>query len=110
MQRKSLQKGFAKSLQKAFGALAVMALSACSGGMMAAVMPGQDITVGGDTFSVSVDGDRALAMNFASGAHNQERLYANAQGAIALASGCTIAHFEQEPGVNTYRARLDCAA
>jgi len=77
---------------------------------MAAVMPGQDITVGGDTFSVSVDGDRAVAMNFASGTHNQERLYANAQGAIALASGCTIAHFEQEPGVNTYRARLDCAA
>ena len=110
MPSKSLQKGFAKSLQKAFGALAVMTLSACSGGMMAAVMPGQDITVGGDTFSVSVDGDRAVAMNFASGTHNQERLYANAQGAIALASGCTIAHFEQEPGVNTYRARLDCAA
>ncbi len=77
---------------------------------MAALMPGEEITVNGDVFSVSIDGNRAVAMNFASGTHNQERLYANAQEAVTRASGCAIAHFEQEPGVNTYRARLDCAA
>ena len=77
---------------------------------MAAVMPGEEITVGGDVFSVSLDGNRAVAMNFATGANNQERLFANAQAAILQASGCAIAHFEQEPGMNTYRARLDCAA
>jgi len=100
----------AKALARLAPGALVLVLAACSGGMMATMMPGQDITVGGDTFSVSVDGNRAVAMNFASGTHNQERLYANAQEAIAIASGCAIAHFEKEPGVNTYRARLDCAS
>ncbi|MCC7320943.1 MAG: hypothetical protein IT542_08200 [Rubellimicrobium sp.] len=90
-------------------AAAVLALAGCSGAGVAAFMPGQEIEVAGDVFSVTIDGTRAVAMNFATGAHNQERLFANAREAITRASGCAIAHFEQEPGVNTYRARLDCA-
>jgi hypothetical protein len=91
-------------------ALALAALSACTGGLMSAVMPGAEVTVGGDVFSVSIDGDRAVAMNFATGIDNQERLMINAEAAIVQASGCAIAFFEKEPGVNTYRARLECGA
>ena len=83
-------------------------LPGCSGGLMSAVMPGAEVAVGGDVFSVSVTGNRAVAMNFATGINNQERLGINARAAIEQASGCATAFFEQEPGINTYRARLDC--
>lgn len=93
------------------GVVAVLTLlSGCTGGLMSAVMPGSEVTAGGDVFSVSVTGNRAVAMNFATGINNQERLSANAQAAIVQASGCAIAFFEQEPGINTYRARLNCPA
>ena len=113
MSDKTLGKGFAGRPGKTFGtalgtALVCGLLAGCAGGIMAAVMPGEEITVDGDVFSVSVDGNRAVAMNFATGVNNQERLRENAQTAITRASGCAIAFFEQEPGVNTYRARLDC--
>lgn len=90
--------------------LALAALPGCSGALMSAVMPGTEVTVDGDVFSVSIDGERAVAMNFATGVDNQERLLINAEAAIVQASGCAIAFFEKEPGVNTYRARLDCGA
>jgi len=93
-----------------WGLAALVLLSGCSGGLMSAVMPGNEVTVGEDVFSVSVNGNRAVAMNFATGFNNQERLGINARLAIEQASGCAIAFFEQEPGINTYRARLDCPA
>ncbi len=76
---------------------------------MAAVMPGQEITAGGDVFSVRIEGNRAVAQNFATGANNQFRLFDNAQEAIRIASGCAIAEFRQEPGLNSYEALLDCS-
>jgi hypothetical protein len=85
-----------------------LALSGCTGGSMAALMPGEEITVGGDVFSVRIDGSRAVALNFATGTANQFRLYENAQEAIRRASGCAITDFRQEAGVNAYEARLDC--
>jgi hypothetical protein len=88
----------------------VTLLSGCTGGSMAALIPGEGVTVGGDVFSVRLDGDRAVASNFATGTFNQERLFGNARAAIEQFSGCAVADLRQEPGVNTYIARLDCAA
>jgi hypothetical protein len=86
----------------------ILALSGCNGGTMAALMPGEEVTVGGDVFSVQINGNRASASNFATGIGNQFRLYDNAQEAIRIASGCAVTRFRQEPGVNTYIAELDC--
>lgn len=86
---------------------APLALAACAA-PVAGFMPGTVVTAGDDTFTVSIDGRSAVARNFATGLHNQERLHANAQVAIAQVSGCAIADFAQDPGVNTYRARLVC--
>jgi hypothetical protein len=83
-------------------------LSGCTGGTMATLMPGEEVTVDGDVFSVRLIDGRAVASNFATGAFNQERLFVNAQTAIMQFSGCAIADFRQEPGVNTYIARLAC--
>jgi hypothetical protein len=91
------------------GLVLAVLLAGCSGGAMSALMPGAEVTVGGDVFSVRVDGNRAVASNFATGAFNQERLFNNARAAIAQHSGCAVADLRQEPGVNTYIARLDCA-
>ncbi len=88
--------------------IAALALGGCAGAV-AGFMPGQTVRAGGDSFTVTIDGNHAVARNFATGVRNQDRLHANAQEAIHLASGCAIASFAQEPGVNTYRARLDCA-
>jgi hypothetical protein len=87
----------------------ILVLSACTGGSMAALMPGAEVTVSGDVFSIRLDGNRAVASNFATGTFNQERLFNNARTAIAQHSGCAVADLRQEPGVNTYIARLDCA-
>ncbi len=90
-------------------ALAILALAGCTGAGIAGFMPGETVEAGGDSFTVSIDGNRAVARNFATGIRNQERLHTNAQAAIMQASGCAITDFAQEPGVNTYRARLHCA-
>ncbi|MBW7921185.1 MAG: hypothetical protein H3C51_03700 [Rubellimicrobium sp.] len=88
--------------------IATLALAGCAA-PVAGFMPGETVQVAGDTFTVTVDGNRAVARNFATGLHNQDRLYANAQAAIAQVSGCAVGDFAQDPGVNTYRARLHCA-
>lgn len=91
-------------------ALLPLALAACTGGGIAGLVPGEEVTVGGDVFAVSIEGTTAMARNFATGIRNQDRLYGNAQEAIRIASGCDLATFAQEPGINTYRARLACDA
>src|SRR5690554_6124600 len=88
----------------------MIALAGCSGASVAGFMPGESVTVGGDSFTVTHEGTRAVARNFATGAGNQDRLYQNAQAAITIASGCEITNFTQDPGVNTYRALLSCGA
>lgn len=89
---------------------ASLALAGCAGASLAAFMPGEEVTVGDDVFTVQVEGARAIARNFATGIRNQDRLYGNAQEAIRIASGCDLTTFAQDPGVNTYRARLACGA
>lgn len=97
-------------MRRAVTIILPLILAACAGGGIAGFMPGEEVTVGGDVFTVSIEGKTAMARNFATGIRNQDRLYTNAQEAIRIASDCDLATFAQEPGVNTYRARLACGA
>jgi len=89
--------------------LAVLGLPACTGGIVAGVYQGERVSVDGDVFAVqSITTSSLVLRNFATGADNQARLLANAGRAAEIASGCTLASLAQDPGVNTYRATLDC--
>lgn len=88
----------------------MLCLAGCGGTATGDLMgQGARVDVEGDTFYITREGNRAEARNFATGLFNQDRLFTHAQTAIAGHTGCEITHFEQETGVNAYRARLACA-
>ncbi len=71
---------------------------------------GLRVEVGGDVFFVDRSGNGILVRNYDTGLRNQDRLFRNAQLAVAQVTDCAMTSFTQRPGVNQYDATLDCAA
>jgi len=85
-------------------------LSACTGAMVADVMPGTAVTIDGIPFTVS-DGPRGLTVrNFETGATPPPVLQAAAMRAAEQVSGCPATSLTQDTGVNTYRVAVACPA
>ena len=87
---------------------AILALSACTGANLAAMMPGTRVTEDGFAFTVT-DTPRGLTVrNFETGFSDPARLQAAAARAAERVSGCPVTTITKETGVNTYRAAVAC--
>ena len=91
--------------------IATLTLAACSTPPPAMVGGNsQQIKVEGDVFYITPGPGNILVRNFDTGLRNQDRLFRNAQAAVAQMTLCKVASFTQRVGVNTYDAVLDCTA
>jgi len=88
----------------------LVALSACSGEMMANVMPGEVVNVGGNTFTVNDTPRGVTIQNFETGRTNPNVLMANAGLAAEQVTGCTVTAITKDGITNTYYASTDCSA
>lgn len=89
--------------------LALLALPACSGGMVANMMPGEVVTVGGNTFTVTDTARGVTVRNFETGRTDPSVLLVNAGLAAEQVSGCTVTNITKDAMANTYAAALNCA-
>lgn len=94
---------------RAFGIIGVAAtLSACSGGMVANIMPGEVVTIGGNTFTVNNTERGITVQNFETGRTSPAVLMANAQTAAEQVTGCTVDAIVKDGITNTYYATATC--
>lgn len=84
------------------------ALSACTGGMVAHIMPGQSVTVHGVPFTVTDTARDATVRNFETGFTDPDLLLSYAATAAQRVTGCSVTTITKDTGVNTYRAVLEC--
>lgn len=87
---------------------AAFALSGCSGAMVANIMPGDVVTVNGNTFTVNDTPRGVTIQNFETGRTNPDVLMDNASKAAQQASGCPVTAISKDGISNTYYASLDC--
>lgn len=88
--------------------LVAASLAACTGGTIAAVMPGEAVTVQGVPFTVSDTAGGATVRNFETGFTDPALLLSYAAIAAQRVTGCPVTTITKDTGVNTYRAALDC--
>ncbi len=89
---------------------ALLALSACTGAMMANIMPGEVVEVNGNTFTVNRTARGITIQNFETGRTPPSQLIANAALAAERVTGCTVETITKEATVNTYFASVTCPA
>jgi len=94
---------------RACALLAVLSLSACSGEMVANVMPGEVITIEGNTFTVNDTPRGVTIQNFETGRTNPNTLQDRAARAAEQVTGCTVTAITKDGISNTYYASTDCA-
>ncbi|SMX32066.1 hypothetical protein [Octadecabacter ascidiaceicola] len=88
--------------------LATLPLAACSGGMVANMMPGEVTTVNGNTFTVKRTEHGLTIQNFETGRTSPAALLTNAQIAAEQVSGCTVDTIVKDGITNTYYATTTC--
>lgn len=88
--------------------VATFTLSACSGGALTNVMPGEAITVNGNAFSVKQTARGVTIQNFETGRTPPTQLIANAGLAAERVTGCTVTSIEKDGISNTYYAAVTC--
>lgn len=87
---------------------AFLALSGCTGGTIAQIMPGTTVTIDGIPFTVS-DSQRGLTVrNFETDVTSPAILQAAAARAAEQVSGCRATAITQDTGVNTYHVAVTC--
>jgi len=89
---------------------AVFAVSACSGEMVATVMPGQVVSIDGSTFTVNDTPRGVTVQNFETGRTNPNTLQDRAERAVEQVTGCKVTAITKDGLTNTYYASTDCAA
>lgn len=90
------------------GCLALAALPACSGGMVAGVMPGDAVTVNGIPFTVQNRADGLVVQNFETGRTNPAVLMTNAGLAAEQVTGCPLTTIVKDGISNTYYVTVSC--
>ena len=88
--------------------LASLPQAACSGGMVANVMPGDVATVNGNTFTVRQTERGLTIQNFETGRTSPAALLLNTQVAAEQVSGCTVDTIVKDGISNTYYATTTC--
>lgn len=88
--------------------LLIVSLSACSGGMVADMMPGDAVEVNGNSFTVNRTDRGVTIRNFETGRTSPAVLIVNAGLAAEQVTGCTVSSIVKETSVNTYYATIDC--
>ena len=88
--------------------LAPLALSACTGGMMAEVMPGETVTVNGLPFTVQDTPRGLVVQNFETGRTNPAVIMAAAGQAAEQVSGCPLNTIVKDGISNTYYVSVSC--
>ena len=83
-------------------------LSACSGAMVAGVMPGETLTVNGLTYTVNQTPRGVTVQNFETGRTPPHILQAGAKTAAERVTGCPATSITQATGVNTYYVATAC--
>ncbi len=83
-------------------------LAACSGGMVANLMPGEVATVNGNTFTVKQTERGLTIQNFETGRTSPAALLTNAQVAAEQVTGCTVDTIVKDGITNTYYATTTC--
>lgn len=90
------------------GLVATLTLSACSGGMVANIMPGEVVEVNGNTFTVNQTDRGVTIQNFETGRTSPAVMIVNAGQAAEQVTGCTVSSIVKEGSINTYYATVDC--
>lgn len=87
----------------------LLALPACTGGMMANVMPGETVEVNGAVFTVQRTAAGATVQNFETGLTQPQVMQQNASLAAERVTGCSVTSSLKDGLTNTYYLTLDCA-
>jgi len=93
---------------RAASLFALLTLTACSGGALTQVMPGDSITVNGNAFTVRRTDDGVTVQNFETGRTNPAVMMANAGLAAERVTGCTVTSIVKDGITNTYYATTTC--
>lgn len=93
-----------------FIAVCMFALSACSGGMVANIMPGEVVTIEGNTFTVNQTAQGVTIQNFETGRTSPAVLQLRAGLAAEQVTGCVVSSIVKDGISNTYYATTTCPA
>jgi len=88
--------------------IGLVALPACSGAMVASAMPGEMVTVNGNTFTVADTANGLTIRNFETGRTPPATLLANAGLAAEQVTGCPVSSIIKDGPTNTYFASTSC--
>lgn len=94
--------------RSAFILVALTLTGACSGAVVANVMPGEVVTVNGNTFTVNDTARGVTIQNFETGRTNPNVLMDNATLAAEQVTGCTVTAITKDGISNTYYASTTC--
>lgn len=83
-------------------------LAGCTGAAVATIMPGETVTIGGNTFTVRDTASGLTIQNFETGRTNPAVLMVNAGLAAQQVTGCTVDSIVKDGISNTYYATTTC--
>lgn len=88
--------------------LTMVAVSACSGAAVTTFMPGEAITVNGNSFTVRETARGVTVQNFETGRTPPAQLLVNAGLAVEQVTGCAVTSITKDGIANTYYANVSC--
>lgn len=96
-------------IDRALCLLAFSALGACSGATVAQLMPGEVVTIEGNTFTVNSTARGVTVQNFETGRTPAALLLERAGLAAEQVTGCTVTNIVKDGISNTYYAAVSCS-